>query len=217
MGSKELKGAGYALIVGSLLMIATMVLHPVGGDFNQLLRIVPIGMISHSIAILSVPFVAYGFFGLTIKLKSSSFISYIGFSIMFFGLVAVLIAAAVNGLILMDFVKSYEGASEETIASLKPIFVFIRSFNHAFDYIFMGAICLSILMWSAAIIKTKAMPSWLGYFGILVSATGIILFVLGVELLHLAGFRVFIFANVAWILAVGFILRKGEQPTSAQL
>ena len=145
MDTNEQRGAGLALIIGSFLMIATMVLHPVGGDFNQLLKIVTIGIISHALAILSVPFVAYGFFGLSVKLKASSFLSYTGFSIMLFALIAVMIAAATNGLILTDFVKSYEGAPEETINSLKPFFVFMRSFNHAFDYIFMGGICLAML------------------------------------------------------------------------
>lgn len=208
MQSNEQKGAGLALIIGSILMIATMVLHPVGGDFNQLLRIVTIGIISHALAILSVPFVAYGFFGLTIRLRATSFLSYTAFSIMLFGLIAVMIAAATNGLILTDFVKSYEGAPDETIASLNPIFVFIRSFNHAFDYIFMSAMCLAMLFWSTAIIKTKAMAIWIGYFGIIVSAAGVILFLSGFELLHLAGFRMFVFANVAWILAVGFLLMR---------
>ena len=210
MDSNEQKGAGLSLIIGSLLMIATMVLHPVGGDFNKLLKIVTIGIVSHSLAILSVPFVAYGFFGLAMKLKSRPFLSYAAFSIMFFGLVAVMIAAAINGLILTDFVKSYEGASEETIAALKPIFVFMFSFNHAFDYIFMSAICLSMTMWSIAIIKTQALASWIGYFGILVSTVGIILFVSGFELLHLAGFRVFVFSNVAWIITVGYYLFRGK-------
>ncbi|MEP1034276.1 hypothetical protein [Ekhidna sp.] len=208
METNEQKGAGLALIIGSLLMIATMVLHPVGGDFNQLLKIVTIGIVSHALAILSVPFVAYGFFGLSMRLKSSSFLSYTAFSIMFFGLIAVMIAAATNGLILTDYAKSYEGASEETIASLKPIFVFIRSFNHAFDYIFMSAICLAMLFWSVAIIKTRALATWVGYFGILVSIAGIILFISGFELLHLASFRIFVFANVAWIIVVGYYLRR---------
>ncbi|WP_436514669.1 hypothetical protein [Ekhidna sp. To15] len=211
MESNEQKGAGLALIIGSVLMIATMVLHPVGGDFDQLLKIVTIGIISHSLAILSVPFVAYGFFGLTMRLKSSSFLSYTGFSMMLFALVAAMMAAATNGLILTDMVKSYEGASEETIASLKPLFVFMRSFNHAFDYIFMGGVCLSILFWSIAMLKTKSMKSWVGYFGIFLAATSIILFLSGFELLHLAGFRVFIFGNVAWILTVGFYLRNSKE------
>lgn len=209
MDIKEQKESGLALLVGSTLMIATMVLHPVGGNFDHLLKIVTMGMIAHSIAIVSVPFVAYGYWGLTQKLSAASFLSKAGFSIMFFGLIAVMIAAATNGLILMDFVKSYEGASEETIDTLKPFFVFIRSFNHAFDFIFIGAVCLSMLMWSIAMLKTKSMPSWVAYFGILLAIVGIILFVSGTELVNLSGFRAFVFGNVAWILVVGFYLRKG--------
>ena len=202
--------AGLALIIGSLLMIATMVLHPVGGDFNQLLKIATIGVISHSLAILSVPFVTYGFFGLSLRLKDASFLSFTGFSILFFSMVAVLIAAATNGLILTDFVRSYEGASEETIASLAPVFVFLRSLNHAFDYIFMGGLGLAMLFWSIAILRTKAMKSWLGFFGILLVIISLVLFSSGFELLHVAGFRIYIFGNAAWILITGFLLRKAE-------
>ncbi len=208
MELKEQKGAGLSLIIGSLLMIVTMVLHPVGGDFDHLLKIITVGRVSHAIAIVSVPFVAYGFWGLAYRLKEESFLSNVGFSIMFFGLIAVMIAAATNGLILMDFVKSYEEASEETIGSLRPFFVFIRSLNHAFDFIFIGAVCLSMMFWSVAILKTKALASWVGYFGVALSAIGLILFASGYELVHLTGFRIFIFGNVAWILAVGFNLRK---------
>ena len=64
MELKEQKGAGLSLIVGSLLMIVTMVLHPVGGDFNHLVKIFTMGKIAHGIAILSLPFVTYGFWGL---------------------------------------------------------------------------------------------------------------------------------------------------------
>lgn len=211
MKHKEQSDAGLALIVGSLLMIATMVLHPVGGDFNHLLKIATVGIVSHSLAILAVPFVGYGFFGLSVRLKEASFLSNAGFSIMLFALVAAMIAAATNGLILTDLVRSYEGASAETIESLKPLFVFMRSFNHAFDYIFMGGVCLSMLFWSIAILKTKSMKSWVGYFGILLTATSFILFLSGFELLHLAGFRVFIFGNVAWILTVGFYLKNSKK------
>lgn len=209
MELKEQKEAGLALIIGSTLMIVTMVLHPVGGDFNHLISIVGVGIVSHGIAIASVPFVAYGYWGLTQRLAAASFLSKIGFSIMLFGLIAVMIAAATNGIILMNFVKSYEGASQETIDSLRPFFVFIRSFNHAFDFIFIGSVCLSMLFWSFAILKTKSMPSWVAYLGLVMATIGISLFASGFELVHLAGFRLFIFGNVGWILAVAYSLRKG--------
>ncbi|MEO9872166.1 hypothetical protein [Ekhidna sp.] len=208
MELKEQKGSGLALIIGSILMIATMVLHPVGGDFNHLLSIVTIGMVSHSIAIISVPFVAYGFWGLTARLSSESFLSKVGFSIMFFGLIAVMIAAATNGIILMDFVKSYEEASKETLKSLAPIFVFIRSFNHAFDFIFIGAVCISTLLWSISIVRTKKLAVWLGWFGISISLLAVLFLTLGFVFVDLHGFRLFIFGWVAWVVAAGLCLLK---------
>lgn len=210
MDLKEQKDAGFALIIGSVLMILTMVLHPVGGNFNHLLRIVTIGIVAHSIAIMSVPFVAYGFWGFTQRLNAAPFLSKIGFSIMFFALIAAMIAAATNGIVLMDFVKSYEDASDATIDSLRPFFVFIRSFNHAFDYIFMVGVCLSILCWSFAIVKTKAMFAWVGYYGILLNVIAAILFLSNYELLHLSGFRMFVFGIVSWILIVGVLLIKNK-------
>ncbi len=208
MELKEQKGAGLSLIVGSLLMIVTMVLHPVGGDFNHLVKIFTMGKIAHGIAILSLPFVTYGFWGLTRRLKGEPFLSNVGFTIILFGLIAAMLAAATNGFVLMDFVQSYKDTSQDTIDSLQPFFVFMRKFNHAFDFIFIGGICLSILFWSVAIIKSKALNVWIGYFGAILSTLGIVLFVSGYELIHLVEFRIFVCGNAAWILCTGIFLRR---------
>ncbi len=211
MNFSEHKNAGISLMVGCFLMIVTMVLHPVGGDFDHLLRIVTVGIVSHVIAIISLPFVAYGFWGLSDKI-GSTFLSKLSFTFMFFGLVAVMFAGAVNGIILMDFVKSYAGSSEETIASLKPIFRLIRSFNHAFDFIFIGAVCISTGMWSISILKTKKLPIWHGWFGIIISAVALTSLMLGFVFVNLHGFRIFIFGWVAWVVAAGLLMTKeGEE------
>ncbi|WP_420317076.1 hypothetical protein [Ekhidna sp.] len=208
MESKNYRGAGVALVIASLLMIVTMVLHPVGGNFNHLLKIVTIGRVTHAMAILSLPFVSFGFWGLTEKLGASS-IAKISFLFMLFGLIAVMLAAAVNGLILMDFVKSYENASKEVIDSLKPIFILIRSFNHAFDFIFIGAVCVSTGLWSYQIIRTKLLPSFIGWLGLFITLVAITSLVVGIVFVDLHGFRIFIFGWVAWVISIGvFLIRK---------
>ncbi len=191
-------------------MIVTMILHPVGGDFDHLLRIATVGIIAHAIAILSLPFVTYGFWGLTERI-GFSFLSKLSFTFILFGLFAVMLAAALNGLILMDFVKSYEGSSEETIASLKPIFRLIRSFNHAFDFIFIGAVCISTILWSVSILRTKKLAIWLGWFGISISILAVVFLILGSVFVDLHGFRSFIFGWVAWVVAAGSIMIKQEK------
>ena len=204
MNTNKQKAAGISLILGCFLMIVTMVLHPVGGDFEHLVRIRLIGIVSHAIAILSVPLVAYGFWGFSTHV--GGVLSKISFAYMLFGLIAVMLAAAVNGLILMDFVKSYEGAPEEVIESLKPFFRLIRDFNHAFDFIFIGAVCISTTLWSIAILKISSFPTVIGWFGLAITAMALTFLLLGFVFVDLQGFRIFIFGWVAWVIWMGITL-----------
>ena len=206
------KTAGISLIIGCFFMIITMVLHPVGGNFDHLLKIVTIGRVSHIIAIISIPLVAYGFWGWTQKVTGS--IAQISFSFMLFGLTAVMFAGAVNGLILMDFVKSYEGASPETIDALKPFFRLIRSFNHAFDFIFIGAVCVSTGLWSISILTKKGAPALIAWMGILITLAALVSLIAGFVFVDLHGFRIFIFGWVAWVLCLGYQLIKGQKTIS---
>lgn len=199
------KAPGIALIISSILMIMTMILHPVGGDFQHLVKISLVARVSHSLAILSLPFAAYGFWGLTKRL-GNQFFSQVAFTIMIFGLIAAMLAAAVNGLILIDFVNSYADVSSEDIDSLEPIFVLIKSFNHTFDFIMIGGACLSTLFWSIAILKSKALPAFGGYLGLLLSLSALILLFIGFVLIDLFGFRMFIFGWVAWIIIIGYVM-----------
>jgi len=144
------KNAGIALVLFTLLMVFTMVLHPAGGSFEYLLKITRIIMISHVLALISIPFAAVGFWGLTKKLGTANFFSFSAFAIVLFGLVAVMIAAASNGLVLPIFIQKYKDAPVELIESIKPILKYNFSVNNAFDYIFTGAFCLAILFWSIA-------------------------------------------------------------------
>ena len=204
MNTNKQKAAGISLILGCFLMIVTMVLHPVGGDFEHLVRIRLIGIVSHAIAILSVPLVAYGFWGFSTHV--GGVLAKISFAYMLFGLIAVMLAAAVNGLILMDFVKSYEGAPEELIESLKPFFRLIRDFNHAFDFIFIGAVCISTTLWSIAILKISSFPTVIGWFGLAITAMALTFLLLGFVFVDLQGFRIFIFGWVAWVIWIGIAL-----------
>lgn len=205
---KSTQGAGISLIIGSFLMIITMVLHPVGGDFQHLVAIIPMGIISHSIAILSLPFTAYGFFGLTKRLQASPFFANAAFSIMAFGLIAAMLAASINGLILMDFVGTYSDADDQTIAAIKPFLLLLRAFNHAYDFIMIGAVLLSMLFWSIAILQTKSLSIWLGYLGALLAIIALILILADFMFVDLFGFRIFIFGWVVWVIYAGLEIRK---------
>lgn len=198
--------AGFALIVFTILLVLTMVMHPAGGSVEHLIRITPLIITTHAIAIFSLPFGLIGFWGLTRRIGTDHFWSMLAFASICLGLIAVMIAAATNGLVMPVFLNGYKDASPETIESIRPILRYGFSINHAFDYIYTGAFLLSILGWSICILHTKKLPAWIGWAGgiLIIIIIGIV--VSGLAMSSLMGLRVFVSCIVVWILLVGIKL-----------
>jgi hypothetical protein len=202
------KNAGLALIVFTILLALTMGLHPAGGSVEHLIRIQRLIITTHAIAILSLPFGWIGFWGLTRKLGLDNFWSVLAFAMISFGLVAVLIAASANGLIVPIFLQHYKDATPEAIDSIRPVLRYSFAINGAFDYIYTFAFCLAILGWSITILRTGRLSKWLGWAGILVAIAAAVIFVSGVAVHSLQGFRIFVTAIVVWVLMAGVALFK---------
>lgn len=207
------KSAGVSLIIGSILMIITMVLHPVGGSIEKLIQISTLAIVTHALAVFSVPFSLYGFWGLTRRLGTDKALSMAGFITAGIGLGAAILAAAVNGLALPFFIGNFEGTDTQTLDMVSIVLSYNFSLNHAFDYILIGGICEAFLLWSIVMIRTKSFPTWIAYLGILMGIGYLVMLLTGFVLVDLSGFRFFIFGIVIWIIAVGIYLQK---PKSSQ-
>ena len=214
MKNKLESDSGAALITGSILMVITMALHPYEGSIAHLFKVITMVIITHSIAIISIPIVLFGFWGLTKRLGGDKIISIIAFITICLGMISIMLAAGVNGVAMPLFLTAYKNAPPEIINTLKPILVYSGALNHMFDYIFIGFMCIAVMLWSITIIRTKSLPVWIGYVGMGLFALTIILMLAGFVLVDLMGFRTFIFLFVAWILVVGVQLRKPVQQIS---
>ncbi len=189
-----------------------MILHPAGGSLEYLLKITPRIIITHSVAIFSLPFALVGFWGLTKKLGSGNYLSFCGFAFSVFALFAILIAAATNGLVMPIFIQKYQQASGPVLDNVKMVLKYSFSVNNAFDYIYSAAFAVALLFWSAAIIITKKLPLWIAYLGIALAAGAVVLFISGLEQASLTGFRLFVSSIVLWIMAVGVhMVRQGAE------
>lgn len=213
MDSHFHKSTGISLVSGSLLIIATMVLHPLGGSLEHIVQESQIITVTHALAIFSLPIVLFGFYGLTNRLMDSWKISQLAFFIMLFGLIAAMFAAVFNGLALPHFLGQYAGNIEEQRNVLSPIATFSFSINKPLDYIFIAGCCLSISIYSILIIRQGGFPKWIGYLGICIILFAITGAVTGFVFTSLTGFRVFTFSLAAWILATGISLTKSQQQT----
>jgi hypothetical protein len=82
--------------------------------------------------------------------------------------------------------------------------------NHAFDLIFIGAVCTAIALWSIAVFRTDDLPAWIGWLGIGVSLSAVIALFAGFVFVSLTGFRVFVAGFVLWTFLIGKLLGKSN-------
>ncbi|MFT5213125.1 MAG: hypothetical protein ACI9WV_000841 [Patiriisocius sp.] len=204
------KSSGISLITGSLLIIATMVLHPAGGSMQYIIKSTKSITTTHALAIFSLPILLFGFHGLSERLLDKWKLAKFALFIMGFGLIAAMFAALINGLTLPYFLSKYENNITENAATLKLITNYGFAINKPLDYIFIVAICFAITIYSTLIISSNKLPKWIGYFGISLIGFAIFGLLIGFVFTNLIGFQLFIFGIAAWFLATGISLIKSK-------
>lgn len=202
------RSTGISLISGSLLMIFTMILHPAGGSIERIIAISGTIITAHTIAIFSLPFILFGFYGLSKKLSDAYHLSTLALGFILFGLIAAMLAAMINGLAIPFFAGRYADQPELHESVVKPIISFGFSMNKPLDYVFITAFCMAITVYSLQCIRTKKLPVWIGYYGLLIMVLTIIGGLSGFAFTSLFGFRVFVFSLAGWILISGYYLIK---------
>ncbi|RYZ28992.1 MAG: hypothetical protein EOO10_07720 [Chitinophagaceae bacterium] len=196
------KASAICLLMGSILSTATMALHPTGGDIDHILKVKNVLIFSHSLALFCLPLIGFGFSGLSNILQTKNKIASLAFFVAFFGLLAAMVAATLNGLVLPIFASRYWGGHND-ISLVTKIMGYGHTINIAMTYIFITAISVAIAIWSFLIILNGHIQKWLGYFGLIVIAIGILGILLRFNFTDLFGFRTFMLGLVSWIVAVG--------------
>lgn len=205
------KSTGFSLIIGSILAIATMVLHPSGGSIEHIIEISKPLRLTHALAICCLPFILFGFYGLTVKLLDQRELSILAFIIIAFGLIAVMFAALFNGLVLPYFLSQYSDSLEQNISALKPIMNYGFAINKALDYVFIVAFCSAISIYALIIISSQKLPKWIGYFGLVILLFALIGATTNFVFTSLMVFRIFVFSIAGWILSAGVLLIQSKK------
>ncbi|RYU94201.1 hypothetical protein [Emticicia agri] len=199
------KMAALCLFIGSLLATLTMLLHPSGGSLAHIAQIKSTLVFSHALAIFCLPFIGFGAWGLSVLLQTPGRIAMLPFFVFCTGLIAAMIAGAVNGLVLPFFVAKYYNAGiDEQV--LKAIIGYGRYLNASMDYIFISACAFAIGLWSAMILITARLPQWIAYYGFGCLMVGLVGVLTHFNFISVFGFRVFIFGLVSWLVLVGGLM-----------
>jgi hypothetical protein len=211
------KRAGVLLILGTLAMIITMVVHPSGvlapGDLERMLRL---STIVHSFALCGLPLQFLGAWGLARRLRASGESSMVGMVVYGFGLVAVMNAAVMNGLVAPTILRK-SVAADATAATIDVWHTIGRynfAVNQAFAAVFVVASSVAILLWCISGWSGK-LPRALAVYGAILAPITVLLLFVGHLRLDVHGFGAVIFTEAAWFLIAGITLLRssdaGEQ------
>ncbi len=214
---KDNRLGGIALILGAISGMITMSLHPVAGahpitpaQFEKLTGLM-IGV--HALAIAGIPFSFLGAFALTRRLDSPTRLAIAGLVIYGFGLVAVMIAPAMSGLVgteILRHIVARTPGSEQWRTLMEYNFLI----NQAFARIFVIAASTAIVLWSLLIVKSRALSVAIGIYGLLLGPAVIIAMVTSSLRLDVHGFGLIIFSQAIWFIVVGILLWRLQNPMS---
>jgi hypothetical protein len=214
---KDNRLGGIALIVGAVSGMITMSLHPVAGAHpitpEQFEKLAPLMIGVHVLAIAGVPFSFLGALALARRLDSPSRLALAALVIYSLGLIAVMIAPAISGLVGTEIIRHVieRGADSEQWRTLMKYNYLI---NQAFAKIFVVASCSAVALWSLTIIQRRVFPVALGIYGLLLGLSLVIAMMSGALSLDAHGFGLIIFSQAIWFIVVGVLLLRSPEAFS---
>lgn len=217
---------GIALIIGALSGVVTMILHPVGagggGDgahvvtHAQFEALVGLMVGVHALAIAGIPFLFLGALALSRQLEMGGRLALLAFVIYCLGLVAIMIAPAISGLVGPQVLRNAAGhglADEQW----RLLMVYNHLINQAFAQIYVVASSAAIGLWSFLMVRGRARSIALGAYGLIMAPVTVIAMASGALSLDAHGFGLIVFGQAIWLVTTGVsLLRATAGPATAE-
>ena len=161
----------------------------------------------HALAIAGLPFSFLGAFALARQLDSPGRVALIGLVIYALGLVAVMIAPALSGLVGTDILRHIV-AREPEREQWRMLMQYNFMLNQAFARIFVVASSTAIVLWSLRMVKGQLISVGLGIYGLLLGPALVIAMVPGGLRLDVHGFGLITFSQAVWFILAGVLLMR---------
>lgn len=217
--------SGIALIAGSLGGILTMAIHPTGAGAltpGQAAHLALASAIAHSIAMVSFVVLFLGACGLTRRLAAFArtpdpdrlaFAAIVTFG---FACVAMLIAAAVSGFIVPNFINHMIRDGVANASQYHPIVDAIFQFNQTFARIFSVAASVAIALWSVSALRNGGIGRGIAIYGCVVAALLTTGLMVGHLRLNVHGMMVVVLGHVIWFIVTGAQLCRSRDQAKIQ-
>jgi hypothetical protein len=209
-----------ALIAGSAGMIITMIFHP-GGKITpeQLESLIRLDIGVHSLALVSLPVLLLGVWGITRRLDGGDRTAWAGLVLFALASVAVMIAGTLNGLAAPGLMRRIVAATPETREIWQSMLSYNFQVNQAFSRVYSVGSSLAIVMWSVAILRYRTLGMGVAIYGVVLGVVTTAGIGSGLLTPDRHGFAVLIFGQAIWFLIVagkmwGMAARANEAPNS---
>jgi hypothetical protein len=212
--TKHLRLSGWALIVGSVGILVTLVLHPNERGLFDPTQTESVGrttIVVHSIALFALPLLFMGAVGFYRRIGWNSSVALAGLIIYGFALVAMLNAIVIDGLVTPGLARAIVNAGPGGSEGWKIALNHNGLLDAAFMNVFLMASSLAIALWSVAIVRTGAVARVIGILGFLLSAGTIIALVTGLLSRNLHLFLLALVGQAIWFLSNGVQLCRSNE------
>lgn len=202
---------GNSLIIGSVLMLSTMALHPTGhGIARDAQRMGILAALVHSLGLASVPFLFYGVWVLTRRLSDEHPLAELALVVYGSSAMCAILAAAASGFLAPDLIArmtELQGAERDAAGNLLH---YTGRINQAFAMLYVAGSSAAILLWSATILRSGRMNRTAGIYGVIVAALALVVLLSGHLRLDVHGFGAVVLTQCVWFIVLGGELRRNS-------
>lgn len=208
--------SGIALIAGALGLIITMALHPMPVASltpEQVVHLMRMSGIAHSIAMVSGLLLFLGACGLTRSIQAADRIAFAALVTFGFACIAVLIATAVSGFIMPGIMELMLRDAPANARQWQIVSAGIFQINQAFSRIYSVAASLAMILWSVSALRNGGFGRGVAIYGCIGAPVVMIAIAIGRLRLDVHGMAAVVVVQAVWFVLVGSQLRARTAST----
>jgi len=198
--------SGLALIAGSTGVIVALSLHPSGRDLfvpsqfeAEARKLIAV----HSVALACLPVWFFGAYGLSRRLGSSGRLAVAALVTYGFALAAMMNALVFDGLVTPGLAREIVSATGTAAQAWRVAFNHNGLIDQAFMRVFLVASSVAIILWSATIVRSRAIARGAGIYGCVLGVATVVAQLSGQLESHAHLFGMVIVGQAIWFVVAG--------------
>jgi hypothetical protein len=204
------------LIALAVLTAVFMAMHPTSGTHDadefvaRTARGIPGNAAVHGILIVLMLLMAPCFLALRDVLGPHRLVVRVGLVAFIVGSAGGVVAGLINGFIVPGVASRRSDTEHSARDAIVPVFELAREANATCARVCVLGLCMSAVLWSAALLSAPGHRRWVGAAGAVCGVLPIVLLATGHLPTNVAGFGVFVVAHAVWSLLSGIVLVRAR-------